>query len=524
MTICLPVVLGLLMYAASLGVNAQESDKPAAEKPTPAAKARELLDAASEQAGGVRTEIQTAALFHVADNYQIIDRTRALEFARQAFTAAGSLPQDRVRNRERIQAEIVQVVADIDVVESTKLLRQMEAAAGDYDPRWPAIDKIVRVLIQKQQFDAAIELVEDLGSTGFYSYTGARSIFQALPEGDPRRTTLFGSAMAIYASHPHRSFVVLLRECWSGVSKQMAESALNSFLRETLERKDHDEQEHSQTGVSFATAKGTVSFDSREDSELFDVMHIVRAINPKRAEELLETRPGLRAWLEQYPKGTESLTAEGPFWAFTTVGGDKQAVDRMKQYGRTQALTETIASSALNAVKEDPDKAISLAQTIPSPGRRAEILGSIARSVAGKDPVKARGAIDKCITLLDELKNPNDRVAAWDSVADAAHQIKDEKLTSRAIDRMLADATEIYKQEEDVEVPNLVLRENWPSTQAYRRAIMRATAILGVDAEPLLLKITDPELNLFARIAMAQALLGRPEERFPTFAPRKKRR
>jgi hypothetical protein len=253
-------------------------------------------------------------------------------------------------------------------------------------------------------------------------------------------------------------------------------------------------------------------------------MHIVRAINPKRAEELLETRPGLRAWLEQYPKGTESLTAEGWFWTFTTMGGDKQGADRMKQYARGQALTETIASSALNAVKEDPDKAISLAQTIPAPTRRAEILGSIARSVAGKDPDKARGALDKCITLLDEIKNPNDRVVAWDSVADAAHQIKDEKLTARAIDRVLADAAEIYKQEEDAEVPNVILREYWPSTQGYRRAIMRATAILGLDAEPLLLKITDPELNLFARIAMAQGLLGRSQERFPTFAPQKKRR
>ncbi|HSB17508.1 MAG TPA: hypothetical protein VLE22_23870 [Bryobacteraceae bacterium] len=522
MTAHAKVAFLLLALAASPSTKGQEPTEPATEKPSPAAKAREMLDAAGEAAGGVRPEIQTAALLHIADNYQLLDKKKAREFAGQAFTAAGSLPQDPVKNRERMQAEVVQVLADIDVPEAVALLRQMQATAGDYDPRWPAIDKIVQVLIQKKDFDAAIELVEGLGSTGFFSYTGARSIFKALPADDPRRTTLFGSAMSAFGVRPHRSFVVFLRECWGDVPKQMAESALNGFLREILDRKSAEE--HSQTGVSFATAKGTVSFDSREDSELFDVMHIVRAINPKRAEELLETRPGLRAWLEQYPKGTESLRAEGWFWTFTVMGDDKQAADRMKQQGRAQALTETIASSALNAVREDPDKAISLAQTIPTPARRAEILGSIARSVAGKDPDKARGALDKCITLLDEIKNPNDRVAAWDSVADAAHQINDEKLTSRAIDRALADAAELYKQEEDVEVPNVFLREYWPSTQGYRRAIMRATAILGVDAEPLLLKIVDPELNLFARIAMAQALLGRSQERFPTFAPRKKRR
>jgi hypothetical protein len=523
MTAHAKVAFLLLALAGSPIAKGQEPAGSNAEKPSPTAKARELLDAAGDAAGGVRPEIQAAALLHIADNYQLLDKKKAREFAQQAFTAAGSLPQDRMRNRERMQAEIVQIVADIDVPESIALLRQMQATTGDYDPRWPAIDKIVQVLIQKKDFDTAIELVENIGTTGFFSYTGASAIFGALPADDPRRTTLFGSAMSAYGARPQRSFVVLLRERGLDVPKQMAEAALNSFLREILDRKSEEDQ-NSQTGVSFATAKGTVSFDSREDSELFDVMYIVRAINPKRAEELLEPRPGLRAWLEQYPKGTASLTAEGWFWTFATMGGDKQAADRMKQYGRAQALTETIASSALNAVQENPDKAISLAQTIPAPARRAEILGSIARSVAGKDPDKARGALDKCIALLDEIKNPNDRVVAWDSVADAAHQIKDEKLTSRAIDRVLADATEIYKQEEDVEVPNVVPRENWPSTQAYRRAIMRATAILGVDAEPLLLKITDTELNLFARIAMAQALLGRSQERFPTFAPRKKRR
>jgi hypothetical protein len=151
-----------------------------------------MLDAAGEAAGGVRSEIQAAALLHIADNYQVLDKKKAQEFARQAFAAAGSLPQDRMRNRERMQAEIVQVVADIDVPESVELLRQMQATAGDYDPRWPAIDKIIRALIQKQDFDTAIGLVEGLGSTGFFSYTGANSIFKALPADDPRRTTLFG--------------------------------------------------------------------------------------------------------------------------------------------------------------------------------------------------------------------------------------------------------------------------------------------------------------------------------------------
>ena len=63
---------------------------------------------------------------------------------------------------------------------------------------------------------------------------------------------------------------------------------------------------------------------------------------------------------------------------------------------------------------------------------------------------------------------------------------------------------------------------NWPSTQAYRRAIIRATKLLSVDAEAVLQKITDADQNVLARIAIAQALLDRPFDRFQTYGGRQR--
>jgi hypothetical protein len=140
--------------------------------------------------------------------------------------------------------------------------------------------------------------------------------------------------------------------------------------------------------------------------------------------------------------------------------------------------------------------------------------------VAESDPAKARRVLSKCLSLLDDIQYPADRVVPLDTVAEAAGAIKDDKLAQLAIDRLLADAADLYKEDSNTDRPNRAWREYWPSTQAYRRAIIRATKLMGVDAEPVLLQITDTDVNVLARITMAQALLERPYGNFQTYGGR----
>ena len=79
-----------------------------------------------------------------------------------------------------------------------------------------------------------------------------------------------------------------------------------------------------------------------------------------------------------------------------------------------------------------------------------------------------------------------------------------------ALDRALTRQTELYKRIPTNEAPNMAPREYWPSTQSYRRIVYRATAMYGRDAEYVLPKITDPDLNLLASIEMARSLLNKP--------------
>lgn len=158
------------------------------------------------------------------------------------------------------------------------------------------------------------------------------------------------------------------------------------------------------------------------------------------------------------------------------------------------------------------------------PEIQAETLGSIARMAAAKNPGASSLLIDRCMKVLEDVKAPANRFEAWDSLADAAHLTKDTQLVDRILDRAFTDAAELARIEERAPQLNAVLREFWPSTQAYRRTVMRATAIYGVDAEPVLAKIANQDINLLARIAMAETLLGSNSGRLRVYAPRQPRR
>ncbi len=511
------VCLAILLAAPVFAQVEKTVEQLEAEKRDPKKRAAVLLDNAGQAVGAARPEVQVFGLLHLAENYEPIDQKKSLEYFHQAFDAAASIPADSGTNqRAQLQSEIVRSLAPLNVDDAIAMLRQMEPS-GKNDRRVNAAQSIVGVLIQKKRLDDALEIVESFGTFGDYPYAAAASIFKALPADDPRRNTLFSSAMAAYGAHPRGNFPDLLMKVWREIPQSLAQSAVATLVNGILDRKEDD----SHFIASISSIKGTANFSSRKDYDLFNLMSVLQTCDPKRAAEILETRPDLKAALQQFPEGTESMRSgeNGDIHSSTSSGGGK-ANPQQDAGQRLQALARNRAAEALAALKEDPDKALSIAKTIPAASIRADVLGKIANSVGEKDPGSAKGILGQCISLLDDIKDPSDRVGTWTIVAEAAHKIKDDKLSWQAIDRAMADATALYKLDADEDSPNKALREYWPSTQGYRRIVITAAKLFGVDAEPLLLRITDPDLALLARVEMAQALLERPHDSWSTSVSR----
>lgn len=498
----------------------------AADKPTPRQKARELLDSAAEMIAATKPDVQPVALMHLADNYQTFDKKKAIEYFKQAFAAAILPPTGQGPFARSTQMEIVVALTTLDTAEGIALLKRMEPPTAGYDNRSFAASRVIGALLQQNQIQDAIDLADYMGSSGAYPFSGVSQIMAKLPPGDNQFAAVFTSALSAYTVKPDRGFVSLVMRYHKDLPAGLAEAALPRILGAILSGKG-DIPYDAQT---FSSSKGTATFTSREESELFDVAPLVREIDPKRYEDLLATHAELRSAMQLFPGGGPSVADDRGITIYTVSSGGKssddasvkRAADALNNRMKLSALINTRAEAALIAAATDPDKALDLVAEIPSSPKQAEVLARIAQSVGENDAAKARRVLSRCITLLDDVKYPEDRVIAWDGVAGVAIVIKDDAILQRAIDRILADAAELYKEDTNTDRPNRAWRENWPSTQAYRRAVIRAAKLLSVDAEPVLQKIIDPDQNVLARITMAQALLERPFDRFQTYGGRQR--
>ena len=501
-----PVLAGLLAVALAVPV-------PAVDKPTPRQKARELLDSAAEMIAATQPDTQPAALMHLADNYQAFDRKKSVEYFEQAFTTAGS-GNALARN---LQTEIVVALAALDTAEGIALLKQIPAPAEGYDNRSFASARVIGGLVQKDQIQTAIDLAEYMGSTGAYPFEGVGQILAKLPAGDPQVAAVFSGALTAYTVKPSQSFATLLMRYRKQLPPGMAETALSRILNTVLDTKD-DKTYNART---LSSSKGTVTFTSAEEAQLFDIMPLVREIDRKRYDELLSTRPGLSSAMQIFPGGGPSVVDDRGLTTYTvTSTGKSSEADAVNSRMQMQALINARAQAALIAAPRDPDKALDLVAEIPSPPKQAEIVAQIARGLSENDAASARRLLSRAIGMMDDLKYPDDRVVVWDVIAEVAGLIKDDTLAQSAIERLMADAGELYKLDSDKDHRNRAPREYWPSTQAYRRALIRAAKLMQVDAEALLGKIVDADVNVLARITLAQALLERPFDRFQTYGGR----
>ena len=203
----------------------------------------------------------------------------------------------------------------------------------------------------------------------------------------------------------------------------------------------------------------------------------------------------------------ESLKDENGNLSTNLYRGDPDPQGEARR--RLRALAYTRAREAFAHLPDDPSQALSKAQEVPVPSVKAELLAEIARSVADSDAKRTRGVLDLRRSVLDELENPSDKMETWDILIAIAHRLGDEPRAWQYANFSMNDVTELYRSDTHKKRPNSALREFWPSTEGFRRIVYRCTKLFGVKAEPLLAKITDPDLALLARIEMAQALLGR---------------
>ncbi len=495
----------MLLPLSLLCVFAWQAPAPAQPSvPTPREKAIEVLNAAFDSAPGAQPEVAALALVRIGENLEAVDHKKALAALTRAFDATPGIPPDQDGRREFVQSLVAGATVEVSLADAIDMLKRITVSASvTDDPRHTAINAAVSRLLQrssgKNGADEAIELVNSVGVTGQYPFEAARQIFEHLPADDVRRPAIFAYSLSAYTLRPSEAFGTFLVRHWKEIPRTTAEAAVRQVVETILALKDEGLNE------SLEAANGSLTLHGRRNVELFDLMQVVREIDPKRAAEILDRNPELKAALERFPGGREALGV---------VGNSSRSEGNVEPGGRGSDMGAALAQ--LEKVEEgtpEPQrlaKYLEIARAIKTPAVRLELLSSLVSGAAASDPVTARSLLSECMELLKGSRDPALRSQVWASLAEAAHQIHDDDLAREALDQAFDDAALLVKLDLDPDEPNSGPRDMWPSTNAYRRIVISGVKMFGVNAETLLARVEDRDLNLFARVEMAQALLDRP--------------
>jgi plasmid stability protein len=493
----------LFFVASALALDAQEKPKlsagPVASKVAVSSDRRataiKLLDSAGEMVAAMQPSVRAAALFHLAHAYGTVARRKSLDLYQQAFAWSITLDDEA---RENLQPQLVTEVAKLNLAQATEMLRQMTVV-----PEHLTHNIVIRML-EKGEIEEAIQLVENTGSTGVYSFGAIEEIFNKLPAGDSRRVAVFASAMSGYLLHPNdedgnlqHGFATLLARHYDDIPRSLAQLSLDAIVKSIVDQKD---VEH---GDNEAPVPRPVATSASGESDVMNLLKLIKAIDPKKLDEIAEKRPDLFRLLTNQNAGRMNSEGSGVS-SLVASSGTHQTEKRNEAAELARQATRALADG-------NAENALEIARSISNAPVKIRILATIAGSLRAhhRQPLADRNVLAGCVSTLHEMKgNPEERVNAWPELAQSAYDLKDSVLAWDAFNHGIDDAVSLYKLDSSIDSPNLAPVEYWPSTQAIRSIVSLATRLFGDDAQALLPRIGDTDVAVLARIEVGSTLLG----------------
>lgn len=474
-----------LMVAGAL---LAQGDKPLIHK----AQARSLMEPAVDMVSAVTPDLHAPLLRDLGMLYAQLNRKKAVDVLNQGFQAALAVADPE---RSRQQGAVVKEMTAVDPERARDLLRQLPPEAGEGKIKPEAYERVLGALLEQGKIDDAFEALTSYGA-GEYPYKAATALMTKLPENDARRLTIFGAAAAAYQATPRGDFGGMITKTHAALPKATVQSAITIVVDALLRKKDGKEQF---TFTAVATGEGSASFGSDEELSLFKLFKVLDAIDPKKAAEVLEKKPGLRDALKKLPEGVEGR----PSVTMTNATGDANDPTAQQQMRKMAFEADLIAR-----LEKNPREGLDAATKIEDADLRGQALARIASMAAEGDPALAETALTRALEGLDKMEKP---LASAMTMLQLVHAARDAKLKSareRLIEKGFSLVERLAKEDRDAKAPNTAPRDLWPSTQITRMLMFAAGEALGPDAIPLLERWRDPELRLVAQVALARSLLG----------------
>lgn len=337
---------------------------------------------------------------------------------------------------------------------------------------------------------------------GEYPFRALTAVMQKLAKDDGRRVILFGQATSAYTATPRGDFGEVIVRNYETLPRESVQPAvstvISNLLNPAVKGKGH-------TLTRLGSNQGAVSFNSKEDLEIFKLLKVVKAVDPKRLEEIFEKRPGLQEAMTRLPDGigkgmtmTASSDTSDPAGKAAAEGMARDMAARMDQVERVRVVAE-----------KDPRDALKMAEKIKDADMRLSALVAVGNAAVEKEDASlAASVLSAAAVAMEKADEPIAVGMGLIQLVEIAQHAKQPDLVRQIAEKGFAAAERMTKSDLKKDDPNTAPRDVWPSVQVARMLMILTGRELGVEAVSLLDRWKDPDLRLVAQIALARALLG----------------
>ena len=500
-----------------------------------------MLESALAEARGLEDPAARALMLQqIATAYDHLDKSLAGELLVEAFQATLAIESEN--DRRDYQTTIVRklIARGYDV--------EQLAAQAEPKVRGQVASILVAHLVNQKQYDRAQELLNQIGSESDFPYDSVAIMMRELPEERAgERHVMFAQAIDHFRREETQSgirigggFDELIIANWRRLSPRAVLEAVDLSLERA--RKQQEQDQGRRGSISIASPQGALAFGSMYEFKLFQMLPILRQLDPGKAERLLNEAQGLSAVLEKYPDGMESIMPGMAGGAPPPGAAPGEAPRRVRTQNTSLSMTvrsggpgpgpssagapplpdpgaqmmagaqmQQRAMQLVEDARKNPKQAIAGAVALPEDlgpmSPKASALIGIANALLETEPTHAKAALDELLPVIPRLKGFS-QYSVLNQTVRAYMKLDEKQQAKKAIEQGMKLARSRYDSENDPNDPNQAIKPEWQSTNIWRQLLSSAAEISPEYALRLLRDVPDKEVQLVQKVALAGLWLG----------------
>jgi len=273
----------------------------------------ELLVLAREQAERSVPLVRVAALLRVARVETTFDPDEARHTFQQALEAALTLSD---RDGESLVDEARFLAAAV----APDLLREIPAPLGIHECLTSG--NLCQIMLNHGHVDEAVSYLIRYDRASGFPFTVVPAVMQRAA-GEAVRLAVLRAAIEAWRTKPDNpfqgveQFIQMFQTQWKELPPEEALTVLREIVHFTLEQPDRQI-------TAILDSERAVRIASRREYQLFQLLHILRHLDPLLADSLIAGHQQLSAAARRFPKGRDSVMEEADIRrrsAGATTGG-----------------------------------------------------------------------------------------------------------------------------------------------------------------------------------------------------------